>query len=178
MAALPAFITVEELYTIDTPERCELHGGIIVPVTAPASKHEKMQWRLRHLLERSLGDGWFVATEIAYRPLPQFEIRRGDVVAISQTRWDAVDPDDNVYGAPELVIEIRSPSNTARQLRELSDLCLANGCQSFWVVDIAKRTVTTSERRDRSAVFEIGDEVPLIVVPGKLAVREIFANER
>ncbi|HEX4809254.1 MAG TPA: Uma2 family endonuclease [Bryobacteraceae bacterium] len=178
MAALPVLITVEELRTIDTPERCELHHGAIVPVTAPASKHEKMQWRLRPLLQRRLSEAWIVATEIAYRPVPQFELRRGDVIVVSKARWDGMNPDDNLHGAPELVIEVKSPSNTRRQLRELASLCLANGSQSFWVVDIDAQTVTVVGRDGKSVLFEIGDEIPLAVEPGHLSASEIFASEQ
>lgn len=178
MAALPVLITVEELRTIDTPERCELHHGAIVPVTAPALKHGKMQRRLRRLLERLLGDGWVVDTEVPYRPVPQFELRRGDVVAISRARWDAGDPDDNVHGAPELVIEVKSPSNTRRQLRELASLCLANGSQSFWVVDIDAQTVTAVGRDGKSVLYAVGDRIPLVTEPGDLSVSEIFASEQ
>lgn len=178
MAALPAFITVEELYTIDTPERCELHGGIIVPVTAPALKHWRLQHRIVHLLESKLAKWGQVGMEMAYRPLPQFELRRADVAAISKARWEAADPDDNLYGVPELVIEIKSPSNTRRQFRELSAYSLATGCISFWVIDMDAQNVTTMGRDGKPALFEIGDEIPLILEPGRLPVSEIFASER
>jgi hypothetical protein len=32
--------------------------------------------------------------------------------------WDAIDPEDNLRGAPELVIEVKSASNTWAELRE------------------------------------------------------------
>jgi len=178
MAALPALITVEELRTLDTPDRCELHHGTIVPVTSPALKHEKMQWHLQQLLQRALGFAWIVPVEFSYRPLPQFELRRGDVVAISRARWDAGDPDDNIHGAPELVIEVKSPSNRPRQLRELASLCLANGCQSFWVIDLEAKTVTTVGPDGKSTLYKIGESIPLTVVPGYLDVSEIFASDR
>jgi Uma2 family endonuclease len=175
MAALPALITVEELYVIATPDPCELHHGTIVPVTVPAAKHGKMQWWLRRLLERSLGEGWVADTEFAYRPLPQFEFRRADVAVLSRAAWNAIDPDDNLRGAPELVIEIKSPSNTRRQLRELASLCLANGCKCFWIVDIDAQTVTLIAPDGKSTLFQTGDEIPLTVAPGHLPLSEIFS---
>lgn len=178
MAALPAIITVEDLRALETPERCELHHGVIVPVTVPASMHGKMQRRLRRLLERSLGDDWIVEIEVPYRPLRQFEYRRADVAAVSTTRWDAIDPYDNLYGAPELVIEIRSPSNRPRQLSALACLCLVNGCQSFWIVDMERRKVTALGPDGKSVFYKIGESIPLTVAPGDLAVSEIFTSVR
>lgn len=177
MAALPALITVEDLRALATPERCELRHGVVVPVTAPALKHGKMQHWLRRLIERLLGDDWVSQIEMLYRPVPQFELRRGDVVVVSKARLNATDLDDNLHGAPDLVIEIKSPSNTRRQLRELASLCLANGCQSFWIVDMEKQAITTIDRDGKSALYEIGDEIPLAIFPDKLSVREIFAPE-
>ena len=176
MAALPALITVEELFTIDTPERCELHHGTIVPVTAPALKHWKLQHRLVQLLGSRLASWGQAGMEMAYRPVSQFELRRGDVVAVSRARWNAADPDDNLRGAPELVIEIKSPSNTPRQLREIASLCLANGCRSFWIVDIDAQTVTVVTPDGKSTLFKSGDEIPLTVIPGHLPVSEIFSE--
>jgi Uma2 family endonuclease len=178
MAALPALITVEELYAIDTPERSELHHGIIIPVTAPALKHWRLQHRIVHLLESKLAKWGQVGMEMAYRPLPQFELRRADVAAISKARWEAADPDDNLRGAPELVIDAKSSNNRPRPLIEVAALCLATGCQSFWIVDMDAQNVTTVGRDGKPALFEIGDEIPLVIEPGHLPVSEIFASEQ
>ena len=51
------------------------------------------------------------------------------------------DPEDNIRGAPELVIEVLSPSNTAAEIYEKEQICLANGAQEFWVVDPDRRQV-------------------------------------
>jgi len=61
-----------------------------------------------------------------------------------------------LHGAPDLVIEILSPSNTVAEMYEREELCLENGAQEFWVVDIdrrgvkvttpAPRTITTREK--------------------------------
>ena len=72
----------------------------------------------------------------------EFDLRVADVAVVSQTRSRAIDPEDNLRGAPELVIEVKSPSNTPRQLRELASLCLANGGVEFWVVDLEHAAVT------------------------------------
>jgi len=120
MAALPHLISVEQFRQLPEGELLyELHHGEVVALTRPRARHWKLQLRLSRLLEPRLKDFGEVATEVPYRPLAEFELRAADVAAISRARWDAIDPDDNLHGAPELAIEVKSPSNTERQLREL-----------------------------------------------------------
>ena len=57
-------------------------------------------------------------------------------------RWDGIE--DYLFGAPELVIEVLSPSNTASEMRDKRKLCLANGSVEFWVVDPEQREVEVS----------------------------------
>jgi Uma2 family endonuclease len=126
------------------------------------------------LLGPKLANFGAVRVEYPYRPLAEFELRAADVAAISRPRWDAIDPDDNLHGAPELVIEVKSPSNTDRQLRELVALCLNNGAIECWVVDAASKSVTVV-RREGATVFASGASVSLSAFGGgELAVDEIF----
>lgn len=46
--------------------------------------------------------------------------------------------------APELVIEVLSPSNTVEEILEKEGLCLENGCREFWVLDAKRRQVRVS----------------------------------
>jgi hypothetical protein len=64
----------------------------------------------------------------------------------SRARWEKVDPDDNLRGAPELVIEVKSAWNTKRQLQQLAALCLANGAIECWVVGPEKQAVSVVRR--------------------------------
>jgi len=70
-----------------------------------------------------------VGIEMPFRAVPQFDLRAADAVFISQQRWDAIDPEDNLRGAPEFVIEVKSESSTGAELRERASLCLANRCR-------------------------------------------------
>jgi Uma2 family endonuclease len=152
-----------------------LHHGEVVALTRPRARHWKLQLRLARLLEPILKSFGEVATEVPYRPLPEFELRAADVAAISRARWDAIDPDDNLHGAPELVIEVKSPSNTERQLRELAATCLANGAREFWVVDIEKKSVTVIHREGLASLFPSGSAILLSEFDGsEIAVDEIF----
>jgi Uma2 family endonuclease len=178
MAALPDLMTVEQFRQL--PEGgefvYELHHGEVVVVTRPKPRHWKLQKRLYGLLESKLKTFGEVAIEVPYRPVAEFDLRAADVAVVSRERWNAIDPDDDLRGAPELVIEVLSPSNTPRQLRELAALCLANGAVECWIVDPAKKSVTVIEREGGSVVHSSGGSVPLARFgAGDLPVDEIFA---
>jgi Uma2 family endonuclease len=45
------------------------------------------------------------------------------------------DREDNFRGASEKFIEVLLPSNTAAEIYDKEQICLANGAQEFWVAD-------------------------------------------
>ena len=91
---------------------------------------------------------------------------------VAKERWDDAN-EGYLPGAQELVIEILSPSNTKAQIREYAALCLANGCEEFWVIDHSQNTVTC--KNGQSIQYSQGMEVPLPLLSGtSIAVDLIF----
>ena len=43
--------------------------------------------------------------------------------------------------APDLVIEVLSPSNTMDEVLDRQNICLKNGCIAFWTVDPKRKSV-------------------------------------
>jgi Uma2 family endonuclease len=174
MAALPQLITVEEFRRLPEGElEYELHFGEVVGMTRPRQRHLNLQLRLSRLLEPRLRSFGEVGTEIPYRPVSEFDLR---VAAVSFARWNAIDPDDNLRGTPELVIEVKSPSNTERQLRQLVSMCLNRDTLEFWIVDVERKTITVFHRDGIPLVFNAGDTLSLAAFgAGELPVDEIFA---
>jgi Uma2 family endonuclease len=177
MAALPQLITVEQFRQLPEGElQYELHHGEVVAMTRPKHRHLNLQHHLLRLLEPRLKSFGVVTIELPYRPFPEFDMRVADVAAVSRAQWDAIDPDDNLHGVPDLAIEVKSPSNTERRLRELASICLNNGTREFWIVDIDRKSITVFRRDGIPAVFTSGDVLSLAAFGGgDLPVDEIFA---
>ena len=177
MAALPSLTTVAQYRQLPYDGNLyELHHGEVVVVTRPKSKRYKLQLRLIRLLEPKLRKFGEVAMELPYRPVAEFELRAADVAVVSRARWDTIDPEADLGGAPELVIEVTSPSNTKAQRQELATLCLANGALEFWIVDQTKCTVTVIQRDGAATTYTVGQHISLAPFGGEtLAVSEIFA---
>jgi Uma2 family endonuclease len=179
MAIAPAqLMTVAEFRKLPKdagPVYHELRHGEVVPVTRPKFKHFRIQKQLEQLLEPLAENRGVVAMELAFRPLPEHELWVADVVYLSKERWRSIDPEDNLAGAPELVIEVLSPSNTAAEIYDKEKLCLENGAKQFWVVDPDRRQVKVSTPDGHTITYQSGQEIPLPLFSAEVAVDAIFA---
>jgi Uma2 family endonuclease len=178
MAAPPDLMTVAQYRQL--PENAEfvyeLHYGEVVAMPRPKARYWELQRVLMQLLGPKLQPFDVVGIEFSLRPPAESELRAADVAAVSRERWRTMDPDDNLRGAPELVIEVKSASNTTAQLRELATLCLANGTLEFWIVDQKKESVTVIQRDGSAVAYEEGT-IPLAAFGAEsLSVSEIFAT--
>ena len=169
-------MTFEEFAQLPEPKgfRYELHHGELVEVTFPKMKHARVQQRLLVLLQKAGGAG--VATlELGFLTAPELDYRRADVAYVSRERWAAMTDDDFFRGAPDVVIEVLSPSNTASEMRDKRKLCLAHGATEFWVVDPEQREVEISTPDGHSVIYGAGQQIPLPFAPGShMAVDAIF----
>lgn len=179
MAAATHLMTVKEFRKIPKdsgPVYHELRHGELVAVTRPKLKHSLIQRSLRRLFEAIAEPGSLVDVEIAFRPLPEHELWVADVAYISAERFREADPEDNIRGAPELVIEVLSPSNTVAEIYEKEQICLLNGAREFWVVDADRRQVKVSTPDGHTITYQAGQKIPLhLFSNATMAVDEIFA---
>jgi len=178
MAATTGQLTVQEFRRL--PEDSggvyhELRHGEIIAVTRPKLKHRLIQARTRDLLKAIAPAGSFVEYEVAFRALPEHELRVADIGYIGEERMKHTDPDDNFLGAPDIVIEVLSPSNTVAEIDDKEKLCLENGAKQFWVVDPDRRQVKVSSPDGCTVTYRAGQEIPLNLFAASLAVDAIFA---
>ena len=59
----------------------------------------------------------------------------------------------NVQGAPDLIVEILSPSSSTRDWRDKRELYAAHGVREYWIIDPANRIVSVLLLQD--GVLEI-----------------------
>src|SRR5262249_34252190 len=118
MASVPtklmSFAEFEQLPEHSFGRRQELRHGELIELAPPQLNHWLIQRRLRQLLETASGDRGIVDIELGFRPAPDLEFRIADVVFVSSSRLS--ESGDYLCRAPELVIEVLSPSNTAAEL--------------------------------------------------------------
>lgn len=178
-ASISDLLTVAQFQSIPDPPagRYELHHGEAVFVSFPERRHKELQRRLRKLLEafddeaRAQG---VVDIEFPYRPLPEHELWSADVAWCSQSRYSSIDK--WLVGSPELVIEVKSSSNTRQELQDKAMTALAGGADQFWIVDHEKRIVTVFHRLSGMQMYRrsTGDAVPLSMFAGSIHLDHLF----
>jgi Uma2 family endonuclease len=96
------------------------------------------------------------------------------VVCISESRHRQVEK--WLVGSPELVIEVKSPSNTKAELFDKAMTTLAGaGAVEFWIVDAKTRTVTVFTASGMH--FYDGDmAVPVALFDGQIHLADLFAG--
>jgi Uma2 family endonuclease len=179
MSVHTALLSVEEFLKLPEPQEghIELHHGEVIVMPPPKRGHQRIQDRIMMLLKRLVGDTGVVQMEMAFRPTPEHEVWQADVACVSVERDAATDDDEYLMGSPELVIEVLSPSNTMDEILERQDICLANGCVSFWTVDPKRQIVMVTTPDRRTVVFDRQSLVPLPEpLEGSIEIAKLFSD--
>lgn len=174
-------MTVEQVRALPDPPggHYELRHGELVFVSGPKFRHWDIQDRLLDLL-KPLAKGYGrVGAEFGFRPRAEHEYWQADVAFISAEHLTSIDPNDNLYGAPDVVIEVISPSNTIAEMDDRESICLENGCLEFWIVDPKRRTVKVTNREFVTVKYCEGDQIPMALFGNTmLSVDAIFETPK
>jgi Uma2 family endonuclease len=121
------------------PYKIELnrHGQVIMSPTR--FKHSFYQGTITHLLATLLPDGQ-VSVECAVDCAPEGTFV-ADVAWVSHERFKIIVDEASCSIAPEICVEVWSPSNSPEEIEMKRRLYLAKGAQEFWYCD-AKGDIT------------------------------------
>ena len=123
----------------------ELDEGELLMEPSPALRHNLIRQRIaiqltQFVRQHQLG---VVVEEMDFRLGPD-TVRNPDVAFITADHLKRIDPDRSpVEGAPALAVEVISPNNPAKKVRQY----LAAGCHSVWVVYPNSRIVELHDAR-------------------------------
>ena len=179
-----ARLTVDDLYNLpDDDLKHELAAGFLLSEPAPGARHGYSAVRMcmllgAHVEQRGLGVVLGNDTGFILARSPD-TVRGPDVSFVARARLGRGKlPVGPFPGAPDLAVEILSPSNTPADIRGKVADYLTAGTQLVWVVDPASRTVTTyrsllAQRLLPETATLDGEDV----VPGfSIVVAELFED--
>lgn len=176
---IPKLFTVDEWEKIPDPPggRYELHHGELVFVTWPVRRHGDLQRWLRETLNPiAKQKGFLVDTEYPYRPLPENEVWGADVACVMRSRHKATEK--WLMGSPELVIEVKSPSNTKHELHDKAMTMLAGeGAVEFWIVDPKTTSVTVYNKTTGVHVYRAPETLPVPLLGCQIDLQALFAAD-
>lgn len=173
-------LTYEDYANTPDDERYELIDGELVMAPSPNMIHQGNQSKLGSRMavfaeDRDLGTVFFSDTDVV---LSDTDVVKPDLLFISKDRQDIITY-SNIQGAPDLVVEILSPSTSRRDWNEKRELYAEHGVKEYIVMDPSNKIVWRLALKD--GAFEIentyyeGDTIQSSVLEGfAVAVNDIF----
>ena len=173
-------LTYEDYAMTPEGERWELIDGELFMPPSPKEAHQSVQAALgtaMHNFARASGLGrvYFAPFDVV---LSDHDTLQPDLLFVSQDRLHII-TEDNVQGAPDLVVEIRSPSTARQDWTVKRDLYGRNGVKEYWLVDPEAATIAILLLEDGelkvSGVYGENDTVTASALEGfSVALGDIF----
>jgi Uma2 family endonuclease len=170
-------------------ERVELIRGKIRQMAAPNTLHQRISGlvylAIGNHLKKSPCEVFSAPFDVRLTPLRStaagkiYDVVQPDLVVVCDPAQLDV---KGCVGAPDLVVEILSPGNNRKELKDKFDLYEANGVREYWVVTPTEQTLQINTLVDGKYVpgrlFTRGDVVGSAVLEAfALDLNDIFEEE-
>ena len=148
--ALKKMLTYEDYVRLTPPDNgnYELHQGKLILIASPLAPHQIVSDNLHTYISYFVKQnklGRLLAAPMDVRFTPN-DIVQPDLLFISQERLSIIQK--IVEGAPDLVVEIKSSSNTSAELKFKKYLYEMGGVREYWLVNIEAKSTRQYELID------------------------------
>ncbi len=126
----------------DDGRRYEILEGVLHVTPSPTTVHQRVSRRLFSILdafvrEHNLGEVFYAPLDIVFSNV---SIMQPDLIYVSEARRGII-TEKNIAGAPDLVVEIASPSTAGVDKVTKAQVYARYGVPYFWVVDPQQKTL-------------------------------------
>ena len=132
-------LTIEDFESFpDDGNRYEIIGGLLSVSPSPTLEHQRIVGRIFTTLERyfeQTGTGEVFVAPVDVE-LSNFDVVQPDVAVVLNTNA-SVKQELRIVGAPDVVVEVISPSSAMRDRVRKAALYAMNSVQEYWLVDPA-----------------------------------------
>ena len=172
-------LTYEDYASLPDDERYELIDGELIPMPSPKKIHQRLildlSWILRRLEEMGLGELFIAPFDVI---LSRFNVVQPDLIFVSSARAHII-TEDNIRGAPDLVVEILSPSTAGYDRTTKRNLYARHGVREYWLIDPYAKTITVltlgANGYNTHAVYGEGDTLTSPTLAGfSLNLSDLF----
>ncbi len=163
--------TYEDLrHTPDDGKRYEVLEGDLIVSPSPKWKHQRVAHRLHTFLTRWEDHGYgSVCPAPMDVVLSDRDVVEPDLLFIATDRMGIV-TEENVRGAPDLVVEVISEGSRHRDVITKRHIYERNGVRFYWLVDPEEETVRVFELKEGAygdpRVLTAGQELSCALFPG------------
>ena len=164
-------------------KRYELLGGDLVFVPSPPVYHQRVLGNLMFVLcrfvkEWNLGEVYHAPLDVVLGEGDEREVVQPDIFFISKER-EKVITEEEVRGAPDLVVEIISPGTVERDRGYKKTLYARHGVKEYWIVDSKEKAVEVyalgAKGFELVKVYKAGEILESPLLPGlRVDLREVF----
>ncbi len=169
-------------------ERVELIKGRIRQMAAPNVRHQRISgtlfFELKHFLKSHRCDVFAAPFDVRL-PLPTHRMKGNKMDTVVQPDLCIIRDREKLdeqggIGAPDLIVEILSPGNSRKELRDKYELYQESGVTEYWVVfpseQVLQRYILNAENIYQAQLPNVeGDVVGITFLPGfALTVADIF----
>jgi Uma2 family endonuclease len=134
--------TYEEYYRLEADQRYELIAGNLIMAPAPDTWHQAWSRELFHIIDRhvrsqNLGTVFYAPVDVV---LDEENTVQPDIVFISTASIGIIQR-RAIFGTPDLLVELVSPSSVRRDRYDKKDLYAHSGVKEYWIGDPANKSL-------------------------------------
>lgn len=166
------FYTYEDYAKLPEGAPYQLIGGQLVMSPSPTPYHQRISKKLGMMLlefveeKNKIGEVLFAPLDVYFE---ETETYQPDVIYIPNGRIDIV-KEKKIEGAPDLLVEILSPSTAYYDLKKKKAVYEKHGVKEYWIVDPEEKTVEVFENQNRKFIlvgtFGKDDKLTSKLLPG------------
>jgi Uma2 family endonuclease len=141
----PRTVTYQDYLNLpEDGNRYEVMNGELIMVPAPNTIHQdvsaNVEYELKKFIEKhKVGKIYHAPIDVV---LSETNVVQPDILFIAKQRFHII-TEKNISGAPDLIIEILSPSTGYYDLIEKKEIYEKYGVQEYWIIDPKKKRVET-----------------------------------
>lgn len=174
-------LTYQDYLELPDDKRYEIIAGELYEMTAPTVRHQEILANLYlifgpYVRGNLLGVVLFAPIDVI---LADESIVQPDLIFVDESRRNIIE-DHGIVGAPDLVLEILSPSTATHDLIRKADLYACYGMAEYWTLD--PETETIQVRRLEDGDYAAGENhdsgvISTSLIPGlEVRVSDVFAQ--
>lgn len=175
-------LTYEDYVELPDDRRYEIIDGELYEMTAPTVRHQDILLNLGiifkpHVRGHRIGKVYVAPIDVIFA---EDAIVQPDLVFVAESRRHIIQ-DHAIVGAPDLVIEILSPSTAAHDRNRKADLYARYGVGEYWMVNTEMETIEI--RRLGDAGYEpvetlVHGVASTSLIPGlEVRLDDVFAQD-
>ena len=177
-------LSYDDYAAIDDDRRYQVLEGELVVTPSPNRRHQRLVLRLARALAdfadaSGTGEAFMAPFDVVLRAERPATVLQPDVMYVTRDRADVVTA-ANVQGAPDVVVEVLSPSNARLDTVRKYRLYASYGVREYWMVPLEFDRIEVVRLGEdgafgRPALFLPGDMLTSPVLPGfELAIGPLF----